>query len=152
MTQDARTPLYLDDIKPGDRFVSQSEQITAADIKAFAEKFDPQPFHTDEAAAVSTFFGGLAASGWHTAALTMRLLVNGGMNMAGGLIGAGGDITWPRPTRPGDVLHVESTVLEVTPSRSRPDRGMITVENLTRTATGDVVQRFVVKMVALRRP
>jgi acyl dehydratase len=152
VTQDARTPLYLDDIKPGDRFVSQSEQITAADIKAFAEKFDPQPFHTDEAAAVSTFFGGLAASGWHTAALTMRLLVNGGMNMAGGLIGAGGDITWPRPTRPGDVLHVESTVLEVTPSRSRPDRGMITVENLTRTATGDVVQRFVVKMVALRRP
>jgi acyl dehydratase len=82
----------------------------------------------------------------------MRLLVDSGMTMAGGLIGAGGEISWPCPTRPGDVLHVETTVLDVTPSRSRPDRGMITVENLTKTAAGDVVQRFVVKMVALRRP
>jgi len=152
MTQEPPALLYLEDIAPGDRFVTRAEQITAADITAFAEKFDPQPFHTDEEAAVSTFFGGLAASGWHTAALTMRLLVDSGMRMAGGLIGAGGEITWPRPTRPGDVLHVEATVLEVTPSRSRPDRGMITVENLTKTATGEVVQRFVVKMVALRRP
>jgi acyl dehydratase len=82
----------------------------------------------------------------------MRLLVTSGMGLAGGLIGAGGELSWPRPTRPGDVLHVESTVLEVTPSRSRPDRGMVTVENLTKTASGDVVQRFVVKMVAVRRP
>lgn len=152
MTQPLPTPIYLDDLTPGDRFVTRSEQITAADIKAFAEKFDPQPFHTDEAAAVSTFFGGLAASGWHTAAFSMRLLVDSGMTMAGGIIGAGGEISWPRATRPGDVLHVEATVLEVTPSRSRPDRGMVTVENLTKTATGEVVQRFVVKMVALRRP
>jgi acyl dehydratase len=152
MTQPPPTPLYLDDLSPGDRFVTRSEQITAADIKAFAEKFDPQPFHTDEAAAVSTFFGGLAASGWHTAAFSMRLLVGSGMTIAGGLIGAGGELSWPRPTRPGDVLHVETTVLEATPSRSRPDRGMVTVENLTKTATGEVVQRFVVKMVALRRP
>jgi acyl dehydratase len=146
-----REPLYLDDIKPGDRFVSHAEEITAAEIKAFAHRFDPQPFHTDEEAAKSTFFGGLAASGWHTAAFTMRLLVNSGLPLAGGVIGGGGELSWPRPTRPGDVLHVETTVLEVTPSRSRPDRGMVTAENLTKTAEGEVVQRFVVKLVVKRR-
>jgi acyl dehydratase len=152
MTEGQRLPLYLDDLSPGDRFVTQAETITEADIKQFAAQFDPQPFHLDQQAAEGTMFGGLAASGWHTAALSMRLLVTSGMGLAGGLIGAGGELSWPRPTRPGDVLHVESTVLEVTPSRSRPDRGMVTVENLTKTASGDVVQRFVVKMVAVRRP
>jgi acyl dehydratase len=152
MTEGQRLPLYLEDLSPGDRFVTQAETITEADIKRFAAQFDPQPFHLDQQAAEGTMFGGLAASGWHTAALSMRLLVTSGMGLAGGLIGAGGELSWPRPTRPGDVLHVESTVLEVTPSRSRPDRGMVTVENLTKTASGDVVQRFVVKMVAVRRP
>jgi acyl dehydratase len=143
--------LYLDDIKVGDRYSSHEVQITEADIIAFAEKFDPQPFHTDAEAAKATFFEGLAASGWHTAALTMRLLVDSGLPLAGGIIGAGGALTWPRPTRPGDVLHVQSTVLEVTPSRSRPERGMITVENLTKTSAGDIVQKFVVKLVVPRR-
>jgi len=145
-------PYYLDDLKPGDRFVTDSADITATDIKAFAEKFDPQPFHTDEEAAASSFFGGLAASGWHTAALSMQLLVTSGLPLAGGIIGHGGEITWPRPTRPGDRLHVEITVLEVTPSRSRPDRGTATIENLTRTADGHVVQRFVAKLMLPRRP
>jgi acyl dehydratase len=144
--------LYLDDIKPGDRYTTTELEITEEDIKNFAAQFDPQPFHMDNEAAKASFFQGLAASGWHTAALTMRLIVESGLPIAGGIIGAGGDLTWPRPTRPGDVLHVESTVLEVTPSRSRPERGMITVENLTKTASGDVVQRFVVKLVVPRRP
>ena len=99
---------------------------TPSQIKAFARQFDPQPFHLDEHAAKETFFGGLAASGWHVAALTMKLLVEGGAPFAGGLIGAGSEIAWPKPTRPGDVLQVTSEVLEITPSRSRPDRGMVT--------------------------
>src|SRR6185369_17337284 len=97
----------------------------AEQIKAFARQFDPQPFHLDEAAAKNSIFQGLAASGWHTAALTMRLLVSGGLPLAGGSIGAGGEIAWPRPTRPGDILQVESEVTAVTPSRSRPDRGIV---------------------------
>jgi acyl dehydratase len=144
--------LYLEDIKPGDRYTTQKHRLTEDEITAFARSFDPQPFHTDKDAAKDSFFQGLAASGWHTAAITMRLLVESGLPIAGGIIGAGGELTWPRPTRPGDMLHVESTVLEVTPSRSRPERGMITVENLTKTESGDVVQKFVVKLVVPRRP
>jgi acyl dehydratase len=144
--------LYLDDIKPGDTYTTQELEITEDQIKAFAKEYDPQPFHIDTEAAKASFFQGLAASGWHTAALTMRLLVTSGMPIAGGIIGAGGELTWPRPTRPGDVLHVESTVLEVIPSRSHPERGTIKVENLTKTAAGDVVQRFVVKLVVARNP
>ncbi|HEY0766905.1 MAG TPA: MaoC family dehydratase, partial [Steroidobacteraceae bacterium] len=116
-------PLYLEDLAPGQRWVSGTYLVEEAAIRAFAEAFDPQPFHLDPAAAQSTFFGGLAASGWHTAAISMRLLVTGGLRLAGGLIGTGGSISWPKPTRPGDVLRVESEVLEVKPSRSRPDRG-----------------------------
>ena len=100
--------LHLDDLHVGQRFTSASHTIDEAQIKAFASQFDPQPFHTDEEAAKGTFFKGLAASGWHTAAITMRLNVEGGLPLAGGIIGAGGEITWPAPTRPGDTLHVES--------------------------------------------
>ena len=121
-------------------------------IKAFAAQFDPQPFHPDEAAAKATFFHGLAASGWHTAAVTMSLLVKSGMPIAGGLIGAGCELTWPRPTRPGDILQVESEVLAVTPSRSRPERGMITVKSETRNQKGEVVQVMTSKMLVWRRP
>src|SRR5579871_4091846 len=124
--------LYLEDFAVGQCFLSESQEIDVAEIKAFARKFDPQPFHTDEAAAQSSFFQGLAASGWHTAAVTMSLLVRSGMPVAGGLIGASCEISWPQPTRPGDVLQVESEVLAVTPSRSRPDRGMVTLKSETR--------------------
>ena len=96
----------------------------------------PSPFTLDEDAAKNSFFHGLAASGWHTAAITMSLLVKSGMPIAGGLIGAGGELTWPRPTRPGDMLMVESEVLAVTPSRSRPERGMITVRSVTTKPEG----------------
>jgi len=112
--------LYLEDIFVGQRFVTGSHTLTAEAIKAYARDFDPQPFHTDEEAAKDTFFKGLAASGWHTAAITMRLQIESGPPVAGGMIGAGGEISWRRPTRPGDELHVESEVKEVTPSKSRP--------------------------------
>lgn len=138
---------YLDDLQAGERFTSAEHLIDEVQIKAFATQFDPQPFHIDSEAAKTTLFGGLAASGWHTAAITMRLLVGGGLPLAGGIIGASGEIAWPKPTRPGDVLRVESEVLSVTPSRSKPDRGMAVVRSETRNQKGDVLQLFTVNVV-----
>ena len=149
-----RTPsdhLYLDDLHVGQRFTSGIHKLDEAQIKAFAIQFDPQPFHTDEHAAERTFFKGLAASGWHTAAITMRLNVESGPPLAGGFVGAGGELSWPAPTRPGDVLHVESEVVEVTPSRSRPDRGTILLLSRTINQRGDVVQIQKARLVVLRR-
>lgn len=106
--------------------------VEKEDIKAFAAKFDPQPFHLDEAAAHETIFGGLAASGWHTAAMTMRLLVDSEIKPAGGIVGAGFDeFRWPRPVRPGDELRLESEVLDARPSQSRPRQGLIKVRTTT---------------------
>jgi acyl dehydratase len=144
--------LYLDDIHVGQRFTSRAHAVDKAQIKTFARQFDPQPFHLDDEAAKGTMFAGLVASGWHTAAITMRLLVDGGVPIAGGLIGAGGEISWPRPMRPGDILHVESVVLEVTPSRSRPDRGIVTIRSETRNQRDEIVQILVAKLVVPRRP
>jgi acyl dehydratase len=143
--------LFLEDFYVGQRFTSGTHALDEAQIKAFAREFDPQPFHLDEAAAQNSLFAGLSASGWHTAAITMRLQVESGLPINGGIIGAGGEIQWPRPTRPGDVLHVESEVLEVKPSRSRPDRGMITVRSETRNQREEVVQILTVKIVTPRR-
>jgi acyl dehydratase len=142
---------YLDDLSVGQKFASAEHALDAAQIKAFAAQFDPQPFHLDEELAKTTFFGGLAASGWHTAAITMKLLLQGGAPMHGGVIGAGGEVSWPNAARPGDVLHVESTVVEVTPSRSRPERGIATLRSETRNQHGDVVQVLVAKLVVPRR-
>jgi acyl dehydratase len=149
--RDGDDRLYLDDLQVGQRFTSRSHALDEAQIKAFAVEFDPQPFHLDAEAAKSTLFAGLAASGWHTAAITMRLLVEGGAPIAGGVVGAGGEISWPRPTRPGDILQVESEILEVTPSRSRPDRGMVTLRSETRNQRGEVVQILTAKLVVPRR-
>ena len=146
------TKIYLDDVKVGQRFTSNSVHLDEEQIKTFAASFDPQPFHLDDAAARQTLFGGLAASGWHTAALTMRLLVDGGVPFANGLIGAGADIAWPRPTRPGDVLTVESEIIDIVPSRSRPDRGMVTVRSDTMNQKGEVVQVLTSRLVLNRRP
>jgi acyl dehydratase len=143
--------LYLEDLTPGQTFVTRSVTVTEAEIKAFAGQYDPQPFHLDDEAAKKTFFGGLAASGWHTAALTMRLLVEGGVPIAGGIIGGGGELAWPRATRPGDTLHVEAEVVEVTPSRSKPDRGMALMRNRTLNQNGEEVQVFTAKLVVPRR-
>ena len=145
------TLLYLDDLHTGQRFTSGTYALDEAQIIEFAREFDPQPFHLDAAAAKRTLFDGLAASGWHTAAITMRLNVDGRLPIAGGLVGLGGEIAWPKPTRPGDVLHVESEVVEVAPSRSRPDRGTVTVRSETRNQRGEVVQVTTVKLLVPRR-
>lgn len=143
--------LYLEDFSVGQRFVSNTHTLDADQIKTFAGQFDPQPFHTDEDLARDSFFHGLVASGWHTAAITMSLLVKSGMPIAGGLIGAGCEITWPKPTRPGDQLRVESQVLAVTPSRSRPDRGVITLHSQTKNQNDEVVQRLTSQLLVWRR-
>ncbi|MBW0000490.1 MAG: MaoC family dehydratase [Verrucomicrobia bacterium] len=142
--------LFLDDLAVGDEFTSEEYTVDAPQIREFAQQFDPQPFHLDEDAARETFFEGLAASGWHTAAITMRLLVRS-VPMAGGLIGAGGEITWPRPTRPGDVLRVVSKVVKISPSTSRPDRGIVTVQSDTLNQRGELCQRLVAKLLVFRR-
>ncbi|NRP75351.1 hypothetical protein ILFOPFJJ_06274 [Ensifer psoraleae] len=144
--------LFLDDLYVGQRFTSATHTIDEAQIKAFASQFDPQPFHTDEAAAKDTFFRGLAASGWHTAAITMRLNVETGLPFEGGLVGAGGELNWPAPTRPGDTLHVESEVVGITPSRSKPDRGIAVVVSRTINQHGEVVQILKAKLVVPRSP
>ena len=143
--------LYFDDLKAGDTFITGTHEVSAADIKRFAAEFDPQPFHLDDEAARHTMFGGLAASGWHTAAITMRLLVTGGPKLANGVLGAGGEIAWKMPTRPGDVLHVESEVVELTPSRSRTDRGMLVLRSRTINQHGEVVQDLTARLVVARR-
>ncbi|MCO5975334.1 MaoC family dehydratase [Ideonella oryzae] len=143
--------VYLEDLTVGDEFRSGEHRLDETQIVDFARQFDPQPFHTDAEAARHTFFQGLAASGWHTAAITMKLLVQS-VPLGGGLIGAGGTVEWPRPTRPGDALRVVCKVLEIKPSRSRPDRGMVTVETLTLNQRDETCQRLVTQMVVLRRP
>jgi len=138
---------YLDDLHVGQRFTSGTHLVDEEQIKAFAKQFDPQPFHLDAEAAKQSLFGGLVASGWHTAAITMRLMVESGLPLVGGIIGAGSEITWPKPTRPGAVLRAESEIIELRPSRSRPDRGIATVRTETRNQFGDVVQRMTAKLI-----
>jgi acyl dehydratase len=144
--------LYLDDLQIGQRFAGGPVAVSAADIKSFAAQFDPQPFHLDEAAAKTTVFKGLAASGWHTAALTMRMLAEGGLPIAAGVIGVGGEIAWPRPVRPGDELRVASEVLAITPSRSKPGQAVVTVRSTTTNQNGEAVQVLTAKLFAFARP
>jgi len=147
------TALFLEDFTAGQTFRSRQLRIDAEQIKRFANEFDPQPFHLDEVAARGTIFGGLAASGWHTAALTMRLLVEGEFKPAGGIVGAGfEELRWPRPVRPGDELRVESEVLEVRASKSRPEQGIIKVRSTTLNQNDEVVQVFVGNLVVPRKP
>lgn len=144
--------LYLEDITVGQLFRSSRLRIDADRIKSFATEFDPQPFHLDESAARNSIFGGLAASGWHTAAVTMRLLVGSEFKPAGGIIGAGFDeLRWPRPVHPGDELRVESEVLEVRPSKSRPNQGLVKLRTTTLNQDGEAVQVFIGNLVVPRR-
>jgi acyl dehydratase len=146
-------PLYLEDLAVGQTFRSGTVTVDPVRLKAFASEFDPQPFHLDEQAAGASLFGGLVASGWHTAALSMRLLVEGELRVAGGLVGAGvEDLRWPRPVRPGDTLRVESEVLEVRPSRSRPDRGIVRVRSTTLDQDDRPVMVQVASLIVPRRP
>ena len=143
---------YLEDFAVGQTFASGCLRISVEEIKAFAAVLDPQPFHLDEEAARDTIFKGLAASGWHTAALTMRLLVEGELKPAGGVIGAGFDeFRWPRPVRPGDELHIEAEVLEVRASKSRPSHGLIKVRITTLNQNNEAVQIQIGNLVVPRR-
>jgi len=143
---------HLEDFHAGQRFVTGTATMDQESIIAFAKQFDPQPFHTDPEAARQSFFGGLAASGWHTAAVSMRLIIDDTPPIAGGQIGASVELSWPRPTRPGDVLHVECEVVAVTPSRSKPDRGFITLKSLTKNQRDEVVQIQTSKILVSKRP
>jgi acyl dehydratase len=144
---------YFEEFQVGQKFRSGTVSVTAEKIKAFAAEFDPQPFHLDEEAAKTSLFRGLAASGWHTAALTMRLLVDSDLKPAGGTIGAGGeDLRWPRPVRPGDVLHLEAEVLEARPSRSKPDLGIVKLRLTTYNQAQEPVQISTPVLMVGRRP
>ncbi|PWC42353.1 MaoC family dehydratase [Azospirillum sp. TSO22-1] len=144
--------LYLDDLKPGDRHTGTSVTVSEEDIFAFARQFDPQPFHLDPEAAKGTVFRGLAASGWHTAALTMRMIVDGPHTFAGGFIGMGVEsLAWPRPVRAGDTLTAESEVLEVRPSTKRPDQGVVRVRVVTRNQNGEDVLHWTANLLVQRR-
>lgn len=142
---------YLEDLAVGDTFTSGEYTMTREEIIDYASRYDPQPFHLDDAAARRSLFGALAASGWHTAAVSMRLMVQS-LPLAGGVVGAGGEIAWPRPTRPGDVLHVQSEIMQIMPSRSKPDRAIVLMQNETLNQNGEVAQRFTAKLVVFRRP
>lgn len=150
MISSAIGPLYFDDLAIGQTFISATHVITSGEIKAFASLYDPQPFHLDEEAAKATLFGALAASGWQTAAITMRLIVES-MPIAGGLIGTEGEIAWPAPTRPQDALQVTCEILELTPSRTRADRGSARVRIVTSNQRGEDAQTFTVRIVVARR-
>lgn len=143
---------YLEDFEVGQKFGSGRLRVDKERVKSFAAEFDPQPFHLDEEAARASIFKGLAASGWHTAAMTMRLLVEGELKPAGGIVGAGFDeFRWPRPVRPGDELRVESEILEVRPSRSRPEQGMIKLRTTTYNQAGEAVQINVGNLVVPKK-
>ena len=143
---------YLEDFAVGQTFGSGRLRVDRERIKTFAAEFDPQPFHLDEESARGTIFQGLAASGWHTAALTMRLLVESEFKPAGGIVGAGFDeFRWPTPVRPGDELRVESEILEVRPSKSRPDIGLVKVRTTTYNQNGEAVQVNVGNLMVPRR-
>jgi acyl dehydratase len=144
--------LYFDDLKIGDTSTTGTYEVSAAAIRRFAGEFDPQPFHLDDEAARHSMFGGLAASGWHTAAITMRLLVSEGPKLANGVLGAGCELQWTLPTRPGDLLHVESEVVELIPSRSRTDRGTLVLRSRTINQDGQIVQDMTARLIVARRP
>jgi acyl dehydratase len=147
------TQHYLEDFAAGQVYGTGRLRVERERIKSFAAEFDPQPYHLDEEAARNSFFGGLAASGWHTAAITMRLMVEGDLKPAGGIIGLGfEEFRWLRPVRPGDELRVESEVLEVRSSKSRPDQGLVKLRNTTLNQNGEAVQIVVGSLLVPRRP
>lgn len=151
MTMNLKQSLYLEDLHVGQRFTSDTYRMDEERIKAFATEFDPQPFHLDQDAAKATVFGGLAASGWHTAAVAMRLLVTGGLPLGNGIIGLGGELSWPKPTRPGDTLRVESEIIEIVPSQSKPNQAVVKVRSTTLNQDGQPVHVFMAKVLVFKR-
>ncbi|HWF14244.1 MAG TPA: reverse transcriptase-like protein [Candidatus Acidoferrales bacterium] len=151
MSAPAAKALYLEDLHVGQKFTSGAYQMDEERIKSFAAEFDPQPFHLDEAVAQQSVFRGLSASGWHTAAATMHLMVTGGLPFATGLIGVGAEIEWPRPTRRGDTLRANSEILEITPSRSKPNQGIVKVRVITSNQNSEPVQIMTTKILVFKR-
>ena len=147
-----RTPLWLEDIEVDSHYRTADHEITTDEIVEFASRFDPQAFHLGDDGAAGTIFGSLAASGWHTAAITMRLVVTSGIPIATGIICASIELAWLTPTRPGDVLHVDLTVTDVVPSRSKPERGFVTCTYDTVNQHGEVRQRTTARLLVFRRP
>ena len=146
------TEKYLEDLSVGDRFGSDTIEVTKESIFEFARQFDPQPFHLDQHAAERSIFKELTASGWHTAAMSMRLFVTGEFKPVGGSIGLAVDeLRWPQPVRPGDILKVETEILDVRKSRSKPDRGIIRIRNVTTNQRGEIVQTFMACVMVRRR-
>jgi acyl dehydratase len=147
------TERYLEDFAAGQVFNTGRLRVEREQIIDFAQKFDPQPFHLDEAAALKSPFRGLAASGWHTAGMTMRMMVEGEFKPAGGILGVGfEELSWSRPVRPGDELHTKSEILEVRPSKSRPDRGLLRVRTTTFNQNDEPVMIFTGNLLVPRRP
>ena len=145
--------LYLEDLHVGDRFGSGAITVTEESIIAFAREFDPQQFHLDANAAEQSIFKGLWGSGWHTAAMSMKLFVTGELKLVGGSIGLGVDeLRWPQPVRPGDVLRLETEILDLRASKSKPDRGIIRIRNVTTNQRGEVVEIFMAFVMVRRRP
>lgn len=144
--------MYLDDFVVGARYEAGPITVDKDEVIAFAKRYDPQPFHTDPEAAKTTLFAGLAASGWMTGSLTMRMLIESGNIPTGGLIAREVEkIEWPRPTRPGDTLRAVSEVIEVIPSKTKPDRGMLRMRTTTTNQNGEVVQTMTALLVVPRR-
>jgi acyl dehydratase len=144
---------YFEDLKTGDKFNTAEYEMTAAEIIAFGRQFDPQAFHTDPVAAKGTLFGQLVASGWHTASVSMRLMVLGEMDLDGGVIGQGMEsLRWPRPVLPGDRLRVVTEIEELRPAPARPDRGLIKLRCRTYNQNGKVVQDMTATLLVARRP
>jgi acyl dehydratase len=143
---------YLEDLAPGQRYGTGRWTVDLDQIRAFATQFDPQPFHLDPEAAKHTLFGELVASGWHTMGITMRLIVEGETRLAGGFLGAGVDgVDWPNPVRPGDTLRAESEIIEIKPSRSKPDRGMVRVRTTTFNQRDEPVLSFTARLIVPKR-
>jgi acyl dehydratase len=144
---------YFDDLKVGDRFKSEPLSVTEKEVIEFAHKFDPQMFHLSQRRAERSIFKGLIASGWHTAAMSMKLYITGEFHPAGGSIGLSVDeLRWPHPVRPGDTLRLETEILDARPSRSKPDRGIIRIRNVTTNQRGEIVQSFLAYVMVRRRP
>jgi acyl dehydratase len=144
--------LYFEDLAIGQKFHTGTRSVDAEEIVEFASKYDPQPFHIDAEAAKASLFGGLAASGWHSAAMMMRLIVDSEFRPAGGIIGGGGELAWLKPVRPGDELRVESELLELRESRSRPRHGIVKVRLTMLNQHGEAVQTFTPTLLVERRP
>ena len=146
------TERYLEDLKVGDRFQSAPYTVTEEAIIRFATEFDPQPFHLDADVARKSLFKGLSASGWHTAAIAMRLYVTCGINFAGGSIGMGVDeMRWPTPVRPGDILTAEIEILDARASRSKPEHGIVQIRNVMTNQRGEVVLTWKASALVRRR-